>query len=112
MFRLLNDPIKQNLMDQYFERTSQLSVNQELPSRIRFMLQDILDLRAANWVPRKVAQLEGPRTIQQVREEAARDLGIYIPPPNCQGPPRSSGPISPLSGLPSFFPSVSSIVLF
>ncbi|RXG61596.1 Eukaryotic translation initiation factor 4 gamma 2 [Armadillidium vulgare] len=93
------------LMDQYFERIGQLSMSPELPSRIRFMLQDVLDLRAATWVPRKVAQVDGPRTIQQVREEAARDLGIYIPPPNAQGPPRSSGPISPLSSvLPPFFP--------
>ncbi|MCL4121464.1 UNVERIFIED_CONTAM: hypothetical protein GTU68_025152 [Idotea baltica] len=103
--KVLDKPKAKYLMDQYFERKSQLSVNPELPSRIRFMLQDVLDLRAANWVPRKVAQIDGPRTIQQVREEAARDLGIYIPPPNSQGPPRPSGPISPLSSvMPSFFP--------
>ena len=54
-------------MDQYFERMYQLSSSVELLSRIRFMLQDVLDLRAANWVPRKMAQVDGPRTIRQVR---------------------------------------------
>lgn len=53
-------------MDQYFERMYQLSSSVELLARIRFMLQDVLDLRAANWVPRKIAQVDGPRTIRQV----------------------------------------------
>ncbi|KAK7077492.1 Eukaryotic translation initiation factor 4 gamma 2 [Halocaridina rubra] len=102
--KVLDKPKAKNLMDQYFERMYQLSSNPELFSRIRFMLQDVLDLRAANWVPRKVAQVDGPRTIRQVREEAAHDLGVYIPPPSSHGPPRSSGPISPLAGVSSFFP--------
>lgn len=55
-------------MDQYFERMYQLSSSVELLARIRFMLQDVLDLRAANWVPRKIAQVDGPRTIRQVRK--------------------------------------------
>lgn len=102
--KVLDKPKAKNLMDQYFERMYHMSCNNILASRIRFMLQDILELRAANWVPRKIAQVDGPRTIQQVREEAARDLGVYIPPPSSHGPPRSSGPISPLASLPSFFP--------
>ena len=53
-------------MDQYFERMTLLKSNTDLPSRIRFMLQDVIELRAARWVPRKAAQIEGPRTIQQV----------------------------------------------
>ena len=32
-------------MDQYFARMKDLSVNKELPSRIRFMLMDVIDLR-------------------------------------------------------------------
>jgi hypothetical protein len=31
-----------------------------------------------------------PRTIQQIREEAARDYGVYYPPPS-NAPIRSSG---------------------
>ncbi|KAK4319638.1 hypothetical protein Pmani_009422 [Petrolisthes manimaculis] len=100
--KVLDKPKAKPLMDQYFERMYQLSSSMELLARIRFMLQDVLDLRAANWVPRKMAQVDGPRTIRQVREEAAHDLGVYIP-PSSHGPPRSSGPISPLAGVSSFF---------
>ena len=32
-------------MDQYFERMKVLTLNSELPSRIRFMLQDTIELR-------------------------------------------------------------------
>ena len=32
-------------MGKYFERMDSLSTNKELPSRIRFMLMDIIDLR-------------------------------------------------------------------
>ncbi|XP_042240370.1 eukaryotic translation initiation factor 4 gamma 2-like isoform X2 [Homarus americanus] len=102
--KVLDKPKAKPLMDQYFERMYQLSSCTDLLARIRFMLQDVLDLRAANWVPRKIAQVDGPRTIRQVREEAAHDLGVYIPPPSTHGPPRSSGPISPLAGVSSFFP--------
>ena len=33
-------------MDQYFDRMTKLSESQELSSRMRFMLQDVLELRA------------------------------------------------------------------
>lgn len=32
-------------MDQYFERINQFATNSDLPSRIRFMLQDVIELR-------------------------------------------------------------------
>ena len=32
-------------MDAYFERIRSFGARQELPSRIRFMLQDVIDLR-------------------------------------------------------------------
>lgn len=113
--RILDIDKAKSLMDQYFDRMAAYAVNQELPSRIRFMLQDAIDLRANQWQPRKIASTDGPRTIQQIREEAARDSGVYIPPPgshlmggmqgrgNQGGSGASSGPsslgISPPSGL-------------
>ncbi|XP_033117991.1 eukaryotic translation initiation factor 4 gamma 2-like [Anneissia japonica] len=60
------------LMDQYFERMLKLSENQELPARIRFMLQDCLELRSSDWVPRRAMRDQGPKLIEQVRQEAAR----------------------------------------
>ena len=36
---------QQGWMDKYFARISSLSINKELPMRIRFMLLDVIDLR-------------------------------------------------------------------
>jgi len=36
----------------YFEKMDALSKSQKLPSRFRFMLKDVIELRANNWVPR------------------------------------------------------------
>lgn len=81
--RILDTDKARPLMHQYFDRMKTLAYNQDLPSRIRFMLQDVLELREKKrWVPRKVLTDNGPKTIQQVREEAAKDFGYYIPPPS------------------------------
>ncbi|GFY53241.1 eukaryotic translation initiation factor 4 gamma 2 [Trichonephila inaurata madagascariensis] len=68
------------LMDQYFERMQVFASNFELPSRIRFMLQDVLELRHNRWIPRRHLSEHGPKTIQQVRDDAARDFGAYLHP--------------------------------
>ncbi|XP_013394414.1 eukaryotic translation initiation factor 4 gamma 2 [Lingula anatina] len=73
------------LMDQYFSRMKTLMMNNELPTRIRFLLQDTIELRENNWTPRKVTRGSAPRTITQIREEAAKDMGVYLPPPGVQG---------------------------
>jgi translation initiation factor 4G len=55
----------------YFVRMQQLAVNKEYSSRIRFMLQDVIELRQNNWEPRiKVAK---SKTIKEVREEAKKE---------------------------------------
>lgn len=41
-----------NLMDQYLERIKKIQTQRDLPLRVKFILQDIIDLRANNWVPR------------------------------------------------------------
>ncbi len=41
-----------NLMDQYLERIKKIQTQKDLPSRIKFILQDIVDLRLKNWIPR------------------------------------------------------------
>ena len=58
-------------MDQYFERLQRLTESEQLPMRIKFLLQDIIDLRRNKWQFRRVGKgPEGPRTIQQV------DIGL------------------------------------
>lgn len=47
------------------------SNNLELQPRIRFMLKDVIEQRENNWRPRDVLQEVLPKTIAQVREEAA-----------------------------------------
>ncbi|KAM7413631.1 hypothetical protein PAMA_020830 [Pampus argenteus] len=55
-------------MDQYFNQMEKIIKEKKTSSRIRFMLQDVLDLRRNNWVPRRGDQ--GPKTIDQIHKEA------------------------------------------
>ncbi|PYI01831.1 hypothetical protein BO78DRAFT_423158 [Aspergillus sclerotiicarbonarius CBS 121057] len=57
------------MMDAYFQRIGLMDQTPNLPSRLRFMLMDIIDLRAARWVSKDSDK--GPKTIQQIREEEA-----------------------------------------
>ncbi|XP_070702534.1 eukaryotic translation initiation factor 4 gamma 2a [Pempheris klunzingeri] len=70
-----------SLMDQYFGRMQCLTTNKELPARIRFLLQNTVELRGNNWSPRKAHVDNAPKTINQVRQDAVKDLGVFIPPP-------------------------------
>jgi hypothetical protein len=67
------------LMDQYFERMRKLrslgstKINEKdtgLPTRIKFLLQDCIDLRANNWVPRQTQIDQAPKTMTEVRNGA------------------------------------------
>uniref|UniRef100_A0A3B1JB78 MIF4G domain-containing protein n=1 Tax=Astyanax mexicanus TaxID=7994 RepID=A0A3B1JB78_ASTMX len=54
-------------MDHYFTEIEEIVRARKTSSRIRFMLQDLLDLRRNKWVPRR-ADL-GPKTIDQIHKE-------------------------------------------
>lgn len=74
---LLDNDKGKYLMDQYFDRMKELSENEKLPARIRFMLQDVIELRDNHWLPRKTISLkESPKPIQEIRREAHDELGI------------------------------------
>uniref|UniRef100_A0A8D0DRP9 Eukaryotic translation initiation factor 4 gamma 2 n=1 Tax=Salvator merianae TaxID=96440 RepID=A0A8D0DRP9_SALMN len=104
-----------SLMDQYFARMRSLMMSKELPARIRFLLQDTVELREHHWVPRKAFLDNGPKTINQIRQDAVKDLGVFIPPPMSQGmrsdfflegpfmPPRMKLDRDPLGGLADMF---------
>uniref|UniRef100_T1IXX2 Eukaryotic translation initiation factor 4 gamma 2 n=1 Tax=Strigamia maritima TaxID=126957 RepID=T1IXX2_STRMM len=77
--RSLDTEKAKSLMDQYFARMKSFAANAELQSRIRFMLQDVVELRDKKWIPRKVLSDHGPKTITQIRQDAAKDFGFYIP---------------------------------
>ncbi|XP_057713072.1 eukaryotic translation initiation factor 4 gamma 1a isoform X2 [Corythoichthys intestinalis] len=55
-------------MDQYFNQMEKIIKERKTSSRIRFMLQDVLDLKKCNWVPRRGDQ--GPKTIDQIHKDA------------------------------------------
>ena len=79
--RILDTPAGKYRMDQYFERMDQVIDSEKMPLRIRFMVQDIVEMRRNKWTPRRAGREpeRGPRTIQQVREDAYRDGFIYMP---------------------------------
>ncbi|XP_077167495.1 eukaryotic translation initiation factor 4 gamma 3 isoform X4 [Paroedura picta] len=55
-------------MDQYFNQMEKIVKERKTSSRIRFMLQDVIDLRQCNWISRRADQ--GPKTIEQIHKEA------------------------------------------
>ncbi|CAG0883461.1 unnamed protein product [Cyprideis torosa] len=76
--RILDTERAKSRVDQYFGRIQMLSESEDLPLRIRFMLIDVLELRQNQWIPRGGGEVAGPKTIQEIRDEAARD-GYYFP---------------------------------
>ncbi|KAL2020352.1 hypothetical protein VTK56DRAFT_8481 [Thermocarpiscus australiensis] len=56
------------LMDVYFQRIDQVIHLPGLPSRLMFMLMDVVDLRKAGWVSKEANK--GPKTLEEVRAEA------------------------------------------
>jgi hypothetical protein len=72
------------LMDQYFERMKKLrrlsgksttttttnNVPDSIPQRIKFLLQDCIDLREAKWQLRQVYSDQTPKTMHEVRNNA------------------------------------------
>ncbi|XP_054906390.1 eukaryotic translation initiation factor 4 gamma 3 isoform X7 [Poeciliopsis prolifica] len=51
-------------MDQYFNQMEKIVKERKTSSRIRFMLQDVIDLRLHNWVSRRADS--GPKTLKQI----------------------------------------------
>ena len=56
-------------IDQYFTQIKKIIQARITSSRLRFMMQDVVDLRNENWVARKEGN--NPKTIDQIHKEAA-----------------------------------------
>ncbi|KAK1832361.1 hypothetical protein QBC39DRAFT_405287 [Podospora conica] len=56
------------MMDAYFQRIDSIVNLPDLPSRLRFMLMDIIDLRRVRWASKDGNK--GPKTLEEVRAEA------------------------------------------
>lgn len=74
---LLDTERGKSLMDQYFSRMEKYANGNELPLRIKFKIQDVLDLRKNKWVPRTLDQ--NPRTLVQIRNEANKNYCFLQP---------------------------------
>ena len=48
-----------------------ITKKKKIPSRVRFMLQDVIDLRRNSWRPRR--EKAGPKTLDQIHKEAERE---------------------------------------
>ena len=64
------------MMDVYFMKINEMIVIEGLPSRLRFMLMDIVDLRKKNWHS-KGGALKGPTTLEEVRTQVSLLAIIY-----------------------------------
>ncbi|EIW70435.1 hypothetical protein TREMEDRAFT_38178 [Tremella mesenterica DSM 1558] len=65
------DEVEKDNMDVIFDRLSVILKGDKLPSRIRFMIMDVFDLRRSGWQSRKPQS--SVMTIAEVHEQAARE---------------------------------------
>ncbi|KAJ6828999.1 eukaryotic translation initiation factor-like [Iris pallida] len=72
--QLDESPKSRRFNDGYFNRLKELSRNPQLEPRLRFMVRDVLDLRANKWVPRR-EEIKA-KTISEIHSEAEKNLGL------------------------------------
>lgn len=63
--------LTKDLMEVYFNRIADLTKNEALDARHRFMLHDLIDLRKNSWVERRKS--EGPKKIEDIHRDAAME---------------------------------------
>ncbi|KAK9476502.1 hypothetical protein V1514DRAFT_322015 [Lipomyces japonicus] len=84
--RLDSEPWLRDYINAYFDRLKPLVDSETLPSRIRYMILDLFDLRKAKWVDNKNAN-KGPKTLQEIHQDALREIAAK----EAQKNPRSGG---------------------
>ncbi|CAM8920827.1 unnamed protein product [Rhodiola kirilowii] len=90
--QLDESPKSKRINDVYFSRLNELTTNKELAPRLRFMVRDVIDMRANNWIPRR--KEVKAKTISEIHTEAELDLklrpGATAGMRNRPGPPQGS----------------------
>merc|ERR1740124_567054 len=81
-------------LDEYFASMNKLVSDKKLNSRVRFLMQDVIELRLAKWVKRR--EEAGPKTLEQIHEEVKKEeLRVKLanmtpdPPPSRRSEDRS-----------------------
>ncbi|KAI3803092.1 hypothetical protein L1987_31241 [Smallanthus sonchifolius] len=72
--QLDESPRSKRINDLYFNRLKELSTNQQLAPRMRFMVRDVIDLRSNKWIPR-IEQVKA-KTITEIHKEAEKNMGL------------------------------------
>lgn len=67
-FTMENTESGPKMINMYFERIQKIMNTEGLPSRMHFMLLDVVDLRKKGWKSKDDAK--GPKTIQEIHQEA------------------------------------------
>lgn len=84
-----------------------------LPARIRFMIEDLIDLRENNWIPRHAGQqseVNKPRFLRDIRMEILKESGTLVAPtPSERSISRPNVPGSGFTGYTSTCSSSSSL---
>ncbi|XP_010905020.1 eukaryotic translation initiation factor [Elaeis guineensis] len=98
--QLDESPKSRRFNDTYFNRLKELTTNPQLAPRLRFMVRDVLELRANNWVPRR--EEVKAKTITEIHTEAEKKLGLR---PGATANMRNGRSGSALGGIrPGAFP--------
>jgi len=81
-------------LDEYFTNMDKIIKEKKTSSRVRFLMQDVIELRLAKWKKRR--EEAGPKTIEQIHEEAKKEeLRVTLanmtpdPPPSRRSEDRS-----------------------
>ncbi|XP_033642512.1 eukaryotic translation initiation factor 4 gamma 3-like [Asterias rubens] len=70
--KILDHEKAKNRIDQYFTQIKNIISQKKTSARIRFMLQDVVDLRQQrNWIPRR--DTDNPKTLEQIHQDYKRD---------------------------------------
>ena len=67
----MNESLLQGRVDAYFVQLDRIVKSRSTSSRVRFMIQDLIDLRLNGWVPRRADN--NPKTIDQIHKEAQNE---------------------------------------
>ena len=73
-------------LDVYFDKMKEIITEKKASARVRFLMQDVIDLRNANWVKRR--EETGPKMIDQIHKDAKKEeikiklANIAEPPPS------------------------------
>lgn len=68
--KLLDEGKHRSYVDIYFERMNTMMSHASMTPRMKFMLQDVVELRQSEWKPRHANA--APKTIAQIHEDAAK----------------------------------------